>query len=285
MVAPVSGLAQAGPQLASDRYTYLPSLALAMLVGAGCGRLLVPEGFARRAMTLVAAAGLAVSFGVSTWHQVQVWHDSGTLWSHAIDVEPECAVCHAHLGFWLSQQGKHDAAIAHLRTAVSLRPSHTPFDAAHAFLGLAFLNADRPHEAIPHFAIRLAKNPNDLAVLIQLGVALIRQGRYDEARATLGRALEINPGDSRARAYYATAIAYLGERDEALSEYRRALDAAFDDAAVRYAYASALVRFGDVQAARAHLHVLGTLDSKLAAQLAREISQSHSATADPPLCW
>ena len=35
MLAPVSGLAHAGPQLVADRFSYLPSLALTLLLGAG----------------------------------------------------------------------------------------------------------------------------------------------------------------------------------------------------------------------------------------------------------
>jgi tetratricopeptide (TPR) repeat protein len=113
--------------------------------------------------------------------------------------------------------------------------------------------------------------------LVVLGVALIRQERYEEGRATLVRALEVNAKNATARLNYATAVAYLGRRDEAVAEHRRAIDDANDDevALARYAYASTLVRFGDLDGARAQLPAIGALDSKLAAQLAYEVSRKR----------
>src|SRR4029077_11331519 len=39
LVAPVSGIIQSGPQLVAARYSYLPGLGLALLVGGAVGRL------------------------------------------------------------------------------------------------------------------------------------------------------------------------------------------------------------------------------------------------------
>jgi tetratricopeptide (TPR) repeat protein len=277
MLAPVSGIAHAGYQVANDRYSYLPSLGLALLVGAGLGGLLAYRGSARAAFVHTAAGAivtLIAALGVLSWHQVQVWRDTGTLWTYAIEAEPTCSVCHANLGVWLNNHDNHDAAIHHLETALTLRPDRT---APHIYLGIALVNARRPQEGIAHFEKSLAAKPKDVETLVALGVALIRQERYEDARATLMRALELTPKNAMARLNYATAVAYLGRRDEAIAEHRRAVVDASDHEAgtARYAYASTLARLGDLDGARAQLPALGELDSKLAAQLGFEISRSR----------
>jgi tetratricopeptide (TPR) repeat protein len=277
MLAPVSGIAHAGFQLASDRYAYLPSLGLALIVGAGFGALLAYRGSARPAFVRTAAAAVVVllaTLGSLTWYQVQVWRDTETLWAYAVEAEPTCSMCHSNLGVALNNAKNHDAAIHHLETAVALRPDRS---SSHVYLGIALINVGRPHAAIPHFVQRLADKPNDQDALIVLGVALLRQQRYEEARAPLLAALEVNPKNAMARLNYATAVAHLGRRDEAVAEHRLALEYANggDAATARYAYASTLVKFGDLDGARAHLSALGALDSKLAAQLAFEVSRSR----------
>jgi tetratricopeptide (TPR) repeat protein len=277
MLAPVSGVAHAGYQLASDRYTYLPSLAFSMLVGAAFGGLLAYRGAARPAFVRSATGAigaLIATLGVLSWHQVQVWRDTGTLWTYAIESEPTCAVCHANLGVWLNNNSHHEGAVHHLGTALALRPDRT---GPHLYMGMALVNAQRPQDGITHFEKRLAERPRDVDTLVALGVALIRQERYEEGRATLVRALEVNMKDATARLNYATAVAYLGRRDEAFAEHRRAIDDATDDEVARahYAYASTLVKFGDLNGARAQLPAIGALDSKLAAQLAYEVSRKR----------
>jgi len=277
MLGPVSGIAHAGFQLASDRYAYLPSLGLALIAGAAVGALVAYDGVARPAFVravLGAAAALVAAFGILTWQQVQIWRDSESLWTYAVEAEPNCSVCHANLGVWLNNQRNYDVAIHHLETALALRPDRI---APHIYLGMALVNTWRLDEGVAHFETHLRERPNDVDALVVLGVARIRQKRYEEARATLAQALRIHPMNPMARLNYATAVAYLGRRDEALAEHRFAITVANDDdlARARYAYASTLVMFGDIDGARAQLAPLGALDSQLAAQLAYEVSRSH----------
>lgn len=91
MLAPLLGIAQNGPQIVADRYSYLSCLGWAILAGTGllrCWRLGL-SGLIHR-QTIVVGVGLAaavlVGLGGLTWKQVQVWHDSETLWRHVLAV-------------------------------------------------------------------------------------------------------------------------------------------------------------------------------------------------------
>jgi protein O-mannosyl-transferase len=79
-VLPVSGLLQAGPQLAAHRYTYLACLPWALLAGAGVTRLLGAGGtpIGARAAVAVAVAVVAATalLVVETRREAALWHDS-----------------------------------------------------------------------------------------------------------------------------------------------------------------------------------------------------------------
>src|SRR6059058_3365520 len=87
VLLPVLGIAQNGPQIAADRYTYLAAPGWAILVGAGllsCWRLSTSSTTGAPTTWGVAgiATGIVIALEVLTWNQVQIWHDSGRLWTH-----------------------------------------------------------------------------------------------------------------------------------------------------------------------------------------------------------
>src|SRR5207249_9869727 len=84
VLLPVLGIFQSGSQIAADRYTYLAGPGWAILAGAG----LLSCWHATRFLIPGCAVCLLVGLGLLTWNQVQVWHDSEKLWSHAAAIDP-----------------------------------------------------------------------------------------------------------------------------------------------------------------------------------------------------
>ncbi|MFM8411323.1 MAG: hypothetical protein ACKOCT_13715, partial [Alphaproteobacteria bacterium] len=79
---PVAGLVQVGVQSIADRYTYVPTMGLALgLVGAF--PVLVPGPAARRAAAGLAAAACALLAALA-WRQSLAWRDTATLMEQAI---------------------------------------------------------------------------------------------------------------------------------------------------------------------------------------------------------
>ena len=99
---------------------------------------------------------IPVGLGTLTWNQVHVWHDSKTLWAHALAIDPNSSVAHYNLGGALAQQGKLADAIHHYQRALQI----TPDDAdAHIHWGLALAQQGRLAEAIEHYRQALRINP------------------------------------------------------------------------------------------------------------------------------
>jgi tetratricopeptide (TPR) repeat protein len=188
MLAPVSGLIHAGPQLVADRFSYLPVVGPCLLAGAGVTAALVRPGLAR-VVPLAAAAWIA-SLAALTWSQVQVWRDTDTLFVYTLAVDPDCAWCHAQYGGALGNRGDLAAAIPHLRRAVELRPHRAGY---HANAGLALLRAGRAGESLPFLERAVAAQPRNLDAVTNLGLALVELGRPADGLPHLERARAARP--------------------------------------------------------------------------------------------
>ncbi|MGH7374963.1 MAG: hypothetical protein ACREJY_12125, partial [Candidatus Rokuibacteriota bacterium] len=127
VLAPVSGIAHAGHQLAHDRYSYLSGLGFAVLAGAAVTWLGRQRARARVSRwvfgTAMAAVALALAgLGAGTSVQSRIWRDSESLWRAAVAADPACALCRHKLGNVLLAAGRHGEAEAELTRAVQLRP-------------------------------------------------------------------------------------------------------------------------------------------------------------------
>src|SRR5207245_1580287 len=225
VLLPVLGIFQSGPQIAADRYTYLAGLGWAILAGAG---LLSCWRSSRRSKTGTPAtwllAGIAfcvvVGLGVLTWNQVQVWHDSEKLWSHAAGIDPRSPVGQYSWGLALAQEGKLTEAIEHYTTALRIKPGYA---VAHINWGIALAQQGKPAEAIEHYRQALQLKPDSAEAHANWGLALADQGKLAEAIDHYRQALQIKPGSAEVHIIWGTALADRGRLAEASEHYRQAL--------------------------------------------------------------
>jgi hypothetical protein len=115
-LVPVIGLAQGGKQAWADRFSYWPHLglfaALSYSLAELSDRLRVPTWAAATAGAVVLAC-----LGTLTWIQLGYWHDSGTLWEHALAVTRDNERAHLYLSSYYRNQGQIEKAEEHRRAA------------------------------------------------------------------------------------------------------------------------------------------------------------------------
>lgn len=174
VVAPVLGVAQSGPQLVADRYSYVSAVAFSALL---CGALARLDDHSWRWARTSAVAVLAV-LAALTWRQTTVWHDSATLWRHAIESGHESYIAHLDYGQALRSEGDLAGAIAEYRRALQMRP-----DAGPAWYNLANALKASGNNADAEAAYKRAIDylPRKVEAQVNLGNLYYVQRRLGEA--------------------------------------------------------------------------------------------------------
>src|SRR2546422_447303 len=224
VLLPVLGIVQSGPQIAADRYTYLAGLGWAILAGAGllsCWRSSRRSKTGTPATLLLAGIALCVvvGLGVLTWNQVQVWHDSESLWAHTLAIDSNSSLVHNNFGYELDRRGKLAEAIEHYRQALRIKPDYA---LAHTHRGAALGRQGKPAEAIDHYRQALRIKPDDALAHTNWGVELAQQGKLAEAIDHFREALRIKPDDALAHRNLGLALTQQGKPVEDFEHFQQA---------------------------------------------------------------
>jgi Tfp pilus assembly protein PilF len=265
----VIGIIHSGYQLTNDRYSYLPGLGLALLVGALVGGVIqLGATGALRSPFLKVLAGLGVlwfcGLAYLSAQQVQIWRDTENLWRYAIESEPNCALCHGNLGVLLSTQGHLELAKAEFERVQVLRPGEPK---ALQHLGHTYaLLGDYPR-ALAIFTQYLERKPQDADALTNMAATLLASKRPDEALVFLERAIKAKPEHVLAHVNAGFAHAERREYLEALSFFRQAIWLKYDAPTAWDGLCRVYLQQGNSRAARTAWGILGMFDTKKASTL------------------
>ncbi|MEI9973677.1 MAG: tetratricopeptide repeat protein [Ignavibacteriota bacterium] len=243
---PVIGLIQTGAQARADRYTYLPSIGLAIAAVWRASEVLSRWPRIRVALSSAICAACIVL----TWVQVGYWHDSATLYRHAIDVNPDNYVAHFNLASVEEERGDRGAAVAELREAVRIRPY---FATAHAELGQLLAKQGRQPDALAELRRAAELNPNSADTHFRMGSVLGALGHNNDAANEFRAGLRLQPDDPDGHYNLAIALSQSGKLPEAVPEFEAALRSRPDDADARFGLAMALANLDRYEEARAQL--------------------------------
>lgn len=214
--------------LASDRYAYVPSVALFFLAALGVRRLMDGASSGIRKGTAFACIALLVTLGAVTLRQTRVWADTDTLFTHMIGLYPDSALAQNKVGASRIRQERYAEAVTHLTRSVTLSPSA----GAYYNLGVAYLSLRRDNDAYEatrkaveldpaHVSARLnlayfltqrgvvaaateqleaaeRLAPRDIDVLTGLAALYLKQERPADAAVLIARALEMDPANADA---------------------------------------------------------------------------------------
>jgi tetratricopeptide (TPR) repeat protein len=299
MLVPAIGLVQAGGQSLADRYSYLPSVGLWIMVVWGLHSAALGRPRLRQAMTTAAPWAVMV-FAFLAWRQTGVYKDSGTLWEATLRSYPNCLAAQNNLATWLMGQGRWDEALGHCNKALSILPDDPE---ARNNLSLIFLHQGKPDEAIAEAMRSIQSQPRsagnrqtlaraysqkgdfgDAAVSLrhaiqinpdvaetwcELGYALLQQGQTAEATTSYQRALALNPDYALAHNDLGHILLSQGRLDEAMNHFQRAVELAPSFAEAHYNLAGILAQRGRLDEAISHLQKAVEIQPGLAAARSR----------------
>ncbi|PYU93711.1 MAG: hypothetical protein DMG08_09450 [Acidobacteria bacterium] len=226
-LAPVLSFGSVGQNVFTERYLYIPSFGLCLLVPALADRYL--RGHARKPAVYVACGALAV-LAFLTLRRNPVWRDNQALYKATIEASPDAAQMHNNLGVAYYHEGNLPAAREEFQAALDANArAFNPYDRDRyaSLLGLGGLHYVEGEAAdAVNCAEAAVKLRPDLPDAYQaLGAVMGGLGRYSEAEKLLRRALEIDPLDPMARLNMGNIHIIRGNLAAAEIEFRKAIDA------------------------------------------------------------
>jgi tetratricopeptide (TPR) repeat protein len=224
---PVSGIVKVGDFAMADRYTYLPSIGIAIMLVWGIP-LLLPRADIRKKILFPAGIAVLAILAFLTWQQCSYWKNSTTLFSHALQVTKDNDLAHNNLGLVLVAEGKIEEAIDHYNKTIRLKPDDA---GVYNNRGNAYYELGRHQRAIEDFNEAIRLKPDDVAAYTNRGNAYYELGQYQRAIEDFNEAIRLKPDDAatyinRGPAYYA-----LGQYQRAIKDFNEAIRLKPDGAA------------------------------------------------------
>lgn len=155
----------------------------------------------------------------SLYAQQKDWPHAEEEFTRALQLQPDFAPAHLHLGFVLQAEQKGDAASEWVR-ACRLAPN----DLSIALLaGKALADAGQDDQAAPILQQALRLNPRSIAAALQLALVLQRTNRVSESVDLLKKVVEAEPKNTTALVNLGLALSQLHRAQDALPYLQRAI--------------------------------------------------------------
>lgn len=268
LLAPVSGLAQAGPQLVADRYSYLPCVPLAVLAA---GSLLRWSARVPRQALYAAqlGGGAVLLLAILTFQQTRIWRTSESLWTHTLQRSPESPNALQNLGATrlraaaaasdaTARRRLLDSAARLFERGLQVAPNEVFW----LNRGLVFVlqSEDEPERA-PELLERARESVErgialahelghvDPELSMHLASILMKLGRNDEALPLLEQFVSIEPHHVLGRRLLGTALVTANRPREAIPHFEHALTLEPGDATLWRRLANAHEAAGNREAA------------------------------------
>ena len=264
VLVPNIGLIQAGIQSMADRFAYLPSLGIAVLIAWGAADLA-----ARRRWNPGLLLGIALvwlgALSLATRMQIAHWKDSVALFSRAIDSAEGNPIAHHNLATALLERGRVDEAYEHFMTALAYNPGHVEANTGAAIIAAGY---GRLNEAEDRYRAALSTDAGNVKAANNLGNILVSTGRAAEGIDLFERVLSAEPDNPDALNNHGLALAELGDESGAINRYRQAIAGRPDYYRARQNLAVALAARGD--------HGGAVVEYRATLELKPDLLQAHA---------
>ena len=206
--------------LKADRYVFIASFSYVLLLGIVFDRFYAyqrkkfSEGFFRL-LSVALFFFLLAGYSLMTIRQNEIWENSYTLWTDAVEKHPESNTANALMGVVYMELGEDQKAVKYLKKAIQ----SLPYDyQSRNNLGIVYGRSDEPEKALQEFNTAIWLRPDDDAIKINLSVFYQRQKEFKKAEEVLKYLLSRNP--QNATLYYRMGLVYkdAGQYEAAISE-------------------------------------------------------------------
>lgn len=229
---PVIGIVQVGSQAAADRYTYLPSIGIFLLAGAGAGRLVKRYDLKMRHIIIILAVIFA-PISYLTIRQTGIWKDSLTLLTHEIELYPTFQA-YANRAEAYSKAGLHERAVLDYTKVIEMAAAEGRTEVVYKGYigrGAAEMGTGDAYKAIDDYIAAIEVIPDGFVAHNNLGNSYKAVKDYPNAVASYQKASILRP--DAPEPYFNLAIAHIemGNDDRAVEYMNMAANLGSKEAA------------------------------------------------------
>jgi hypothetical protein len=260
---PASGILDIPGAPIAERFLFLPSVGLCLLVGEGVRWLGPKTAASGKARLTVAAviAGVLLVLGARTLMRLPVYRADLALFETVIRESPTFYYGYLGVGMVHQRHAQPERAIPYLENAVRLSGSGRPGDPrrgdANRWLGLSYLSVGRTSDAVVQLQAAERLRPEDEQLKANLGSAYLQSGRLSDAERALRAALVLDPDLGEAESNLGILLMRRGAYSESLPHLQRAAEMLPELPDAHYNLANGYARLGrDGEAIAAYRRVL-----------------------------
>jgi len=215
---PVIGLVQVGDQAMADRYTYLPSIGIAVMLSWSIP-LFFPREEIRKKILFPAATIIIILLMMLTWRQCGVWENSMTISRHTLNATKNNYKMHHNMGTSFFKEGRIKEAFYHFNKAIRINPNNLSYNSR----GDIFARMGRYRQALDDFNKAITLNPRDAYGYYNRGLTYEKLGLYSPAIADFTRAILLRSDDSHSFNNRGIVYAKLGQLPQAVKDFTKAI--------------------------------------------------------------
>jgi tetratricopeptide (TPR) repeat protein len=212
--------------LKADRYVFIASFSYVFLLGILFDRFYVyrhkrfSEGFFKL-FSISLFLFLLTGYSFMTIRQNQIWENSYTLWTDAVEKHPGSNTANALMGVVYMELGMDHDAVIYLEKAVQL----LPYDyQSRNNLGIVYGRLDEFEKGLKEFSTAIGLRPDDDTIKINLSVFYQRQKEYKKAEEVLKYLLSKNQKNGNLHFRLGLLYKEMGQYDAARSELMKSME-------------------------------------------------------------
>jgi protein O-mannosyl-transferase len=229
-LVPVVGLVQVGAQSRADRYTYLTTIGISIMVVWGAAEAAKRWQQLRMPLGVATATVLCVWTGL-TCFQIGTWKDSKAVFQHAVDVVDDNFFAYNHLALAYQQdippnqikdprwRKQLDEAGWRYKKAVDITPN---YDSSNGNYGVYLHAIGNYPEALKYFKRAAAINPFVAGHHGNLAMIYQQMGDFENSIREWREAIKHDEGSFRFHSSLGAALILSGKQTEAIKEFREA---------------------------------------------------------------
>ena len=188
-ITPVIGIIQISSQAMADRYIYLPSIGISIMLAWGVPLLFQSEN-TRKKILFTAAITFLATLALITWKQCGFWKNSVELLNHALYVRNDVYVVHDCLGLALFAEGKSEEAINHFNQALLLKS-----DYANSYYnrGVVYSTSGQYEKSVQDFNETIHLKPDYIPAYYNRAIVYSKIGQYQLAIKDYSKIISLEP--------------------------------------------------------------------------------------------